>query len=97
MISCFQQQFVYSYYVFPTKFILLLFSSSIIDKSIPTFGNVSLKIQITKIRSARAKIVAKPAGYINQFPVLDLAQTAKIAPINGPTINPMEKAIPTNV
>lgn len=52
---------------------------------------------MTNIRSDNDNIVAKPAGYMNQFPVFDLAQTAKIAPINGPTINPMENAIPTNV
>lgn len=49
------------------------------------------------IKSTNAKNVAKLAGTRYQFPVFDLAQTAKIAPINGPTMKPIEKAIPTNV
>lgn len=47
-------------------------------------------------KSANDKNKANKAGTMNQSPTFVLAQTAKMAPINGPTIKPKENAMPTN-
>lgn len=60
-----------------------------------TFGSVSLKQNKKNKKSPSANKRANIAGTTNHSPVLFLAHTAKAAPINGPTINPSENAIPT--
>lgn len=63
-----------------------------------TFGRVSLKQKITKRRSEIASPNANKAGITNQSecPACFCAHTANIAPIIGPIMKPMEKAMPTN-
>lgn len=49
------------------------------------------------IKSTTDNTSAKIAGYINHSVSTVVADNlAKNAPINGPSINPTEKAIPTN-
>ena len=41
------------------------------------------------------RVRAQYAGYTNQLSALSFPQMEKTAPMMGPTMNPMEKAIPT--
>lgn len=56
-----------------------------------------MKKTATKAMSASASVRANNAGTINQseWPTWVWAQRANIAPITGPTMKPIEKAIPT--
>lgn len=61
-----------------------------------SFGSDSLRQTAMKITSSTARPMANMAGNQNQCALVLSANRENIAPIIGPTINPNEKAIPTN-